>query len=73
MLFKLTRDNTAILHKDCYKLCPELKTLTEKQLLYVILAYDYKSPYFQLPLEERKRTARAQVFKSMEVDPEKNK
>ncbi|MAH46773.1 hypothetical protein CMI37_13170 [Candidatus Pacearchaeota archaeon] len=73
MLFKLTKDNSVILHKDCYKLCPELKALTEKQMLYVILAYDYKSPYVQLPLEERRRTARSQVYKSMEKDPEKKK
>tara|TARA_Y100001951_G_scaffold88783_1_gene80631 strand:+ start:263 stop:790 length:528 start_codon:yes stop_codon:yes gene_type:complete len=73
MLFKLAKDNSVILHKDCYKLCPELKVLTEQQMLYVILAYDYKSPYVQLPLEERRRTARSQVYKSMKMDPEKKK
>ena len=73
MLFKLSKDNTAILHKDCYKLCPSLNGLSEKQMLYVILAYDYKSPYTQLPLEERRRTARAQVYRTLDTDPEKKR
>ena len=70
MLFKLNKDFTVILHPECYKLCPALKTLSEKQMRYLILAYDYDSPYRLLPLEERQRTARAQVYGSVTIDPE---
>ena len=73
MLIKVSKDNTVILHKHYYKLCPSFAALSDKEMLYVVLAYDYKSVYNQLPLEERRRTARAQVYKTLDTDPEKKK
>lgn len=73
MLFKLNKDNTAVLHQECYQLCPALKNLNSKQILYIILTYDYDSPYRLLPLEERRRTAKAQVYGTSDVKPENDK
>lgn len=61
-LFQLDKENSAILHPECAKLCPELKKLTKDELLFVILAYDYKSPYHSFPEDERIRKAERQVW-----------
>lgn len=71
MLFTLIDNNQTILRPECLQLCPPLKVLDNDQALYIILAYDYHSPYHQLPLEERRRTARVQVYGSLDNDPEK--
>lgn len=67
-LFSINKKGTKILHPDAYKLCPELKNLEEDELLAIILAYDYYSPYRQLPLDERLRRAKAQVYKGKDTD-----
>ena len=72
MLFTLTKDNQAIFQPECIQLCQPLAVLNQKQQLYVILAYDYGSPYHQLPKEEWKRTARVEVYRSLDYDPEEN-
>ena len=70
MLFQVSENYQAILRPECYKLSEVFRLLDEKQMLYVILAYDYKSPNHQLPLEERQRTSRVQVYGSLDHDPE---
>jgi len=72
MLFTLTKDNQAVFRPECIQLCQPLAVLNEKQRLYVILAYDYHSPYHQLPKEEWKRTARVHVYGSLDYDPEES-
>jgi len=72
MLFSLTPDNKTILKPECYQLCPPLSNLSEAQVLYLVLAYDYGSPYHQLPKPEAKRSACAHVFGSLKHDPEQN-
>lgn len=57
LLFYIDEKNKAVLHKECVQLCPELRTLDEKELLFIILSYDYNSPYKQFP--ERQRLAKA--------------
>tara|TARA_R110000822_G_scaffold67329_1_gene164018 strand:+ start:6795 stop:7316 length:522 start_codon:yes stop_codon:yes gene_type:complete len=49
--------NNIVLHPDCVKLSPELGLLTDKEVLFIILAYDYNSIYRQFP--ERQRVSKA--------------
>lgn len=62
MLFSIDKKNNAVLHPQAVMLCPELKDLSQEELLYVILAFDYTSPYKQLPELERIRRAKYQVW-----------
>ena len=50
------------MHPDCVKLCPEFAYLDEKEMLCVILAYDYNSPYRQFTEDQRKPRALAHVY-----------
>ncbi len=56
-LFHLNQKGSAVLHPEAVKLCPELRLLTEKEVLFVILAFDYNSIYKQFP--ERQRLTKA--------------
>lgn len=67
-VFSINKKGNKILHPDAYKLCPELKKLEEDELLMIILAYDYHSPFRHLPLDERLRRAKAQVIKGKDID-----
>lgn len=69
-VFKLKNKNSTILYSDAYKICPELKVLSEKELLYIILSVDYDSPSHQFPEEERMRRAKRQVYGEIEESPE---
>lgn len=62
MLFKLNARGNAVLVKEAVKICPEFKNLTDDQLLFVILAYDYFSKFHQFPEDERVRKAKLEVF-----------
>lgn len=62
LLFYIDEKNNAVLRPDCIKLCPELSVLDEQELLLIILAYDYHSPYRQWPEPERKRKAMIHVY-----------
>lgn len=73
-LFYLNSKNTAVLHDECYKLCPDLRMVTKDEILYIILAYDYKSPFHQFPEEDRVLKARRQVWgNDASGDPERKK
>ncbi len=56
-LFFADVKNKIILHPDCASLCPELSLLSEKEILFIILAFDYNSIYRQFP--ERQRLSKA--------------
>jgi len=56
-LFYIDQKNNVLLHSDCVKLSPELGLLTDKEVLFVILCYDYNSIYRQFP--ERQRVSKS--------------
>lgn len=63
LLFYIDPKNEGVvLRPDCYKLHPELSPLDEKELMLIILTYDYYSPYRQFPEPERKRKAVFHVY-----------
>jgi len=69
LLFFIDPKNEGIvLRPDCYKLHPELSPLDEKELLLIILTYDYHSPYRQFPEPERKRKAVFHVYGENELE-----
>lgn len=70
-VFIVNNSNTAILSSDAVKLCPELRKLTEEQVLYIILAYDYiDSPWRRMPLEDRQRLAKRKIWGEKDFNPE---
>ena len=55
-------------------MCPELIDISEDELKYIILAYDYiESPFRKKPLDERKRIAKRKVWKNSRKNPETQK
>lgn len=68
MLFYVDIKNNAVLHPEVVKLCPSLGALDEKEVLYIVLAHDYNSPYKQFPELERRRKAMWHAFGENEVD-----
>lgn len=68
LLFRVNDAKTAVLHPEVIQLCPSLGALDDKEVLYVILAYDYNSPYRQFPEHERKRKAMWDAFGENESD-----
>lgn len=62
LLFYTDLKNNLILRPECVKLCPSFSVLKEKELLYIILAYDYQSPYRNFPEHERKKKAMFHAF-----------
>lgn len=70
-IFTVNNNHTVILSSDAVKLCTELSKLTEEQVLYIILAYDYlESPWRRYPLEDRKRLAKRKIWGENEFIPE---
>ena len=61
-LFYVDEKNNCLLRPDCYKLSPELSVLTEKEVFFIILAYDYQSIYRQFPEHDRIRKAMFHAF-----------
>jgi hypothetical protein len=57
MLFYCDTKNNIVLHPDVVKLSPELGLLTDKEVLFIVLAFDYNSIYRQFP--ERQRLSKA--------------
>ncbi len=70
-VFTVNNSHTIILSNDAVKLCPDLRKLTQDQILYIILAYDYiDSPWRRFPLEDRKRLAKRKVWGEKKFIPE---
>lgn len=61
-VFYIDLKNKKVIHPDAMKLCPELSVLSEEESLYLILAYDYFSPFNQHPEIERQRKAQVMVW-----------
>lgn len=71
-IFRVDSNFQLILSKDAARLCPELVDISEDELKYIILAYDYlESPFRKKPIEERKRIARRRIWKNSRKTPEK--
>lgn len=71
-VFKVDKNFSMIIHPDAYRLVPELKSLDEKDMLYVILVADYiDGPFRKLPIEERKLLAKKKVYGDKAPYPEK--
>lgn len=68
LLFYLDKNCKAILHRDCINLCPSLATLSDEEVMYVILYADYNSPHRQLPEHQRKTKAMFDAFGENEPD-----
>lgn len=62
MLFYIDEDQTTVLHPACVKLCPELAVLSQDDVLFVVLAFDHRSPYRQLPERQRIQKAMMRVY-----------
>lgn len=62
MLFQVDREKKVILNPDAVKICPVLKDISEQDLFFILLAYDYHGPYKQFPEEERFRKASKEVY-----------
>src|SRR5688572_12879309 len=61
-LFSTNKKRTIIIRPEAMQLAPEFSYLDQKEMMCVILAYDYHSIYRQFPEDERKRRAKAHVF-----------
>lgn len=68
-LITINKKGTAVLRPECAQLCPKLKFLDEKELLFVVLAEDYYSLYNQMPEDERRRRAKVHVYGNEDVVP----
>lgn len=67
MLFYTDKKGNALLHKDVYRLCPEFSVLKESEVTYIVLVYDYYSPFSQLEQQDRQRRAEKQLgFENIE-------
>jgi len=70
-VFRLDSEDRAIIHPDAIKLSPDLAKLSNNDVLYIVLAYDYKSPFRQFDLEERKTRAKSAAYlKGLRREPE---
>jgi hypothetical protein len=69
-LFRIDEKNKVVLDKEAIKLCPGLKLLSQQQLLYVILCYDYNQKFHQFSLEERRILAKKETFGDVQLNPE---
>jgi hypothetical protein len=67
-LFYIDEKNALVIRPDCYKLSPELSAVSEKDMLFIILAFDYHSIYRQFPEHERIKKAMFHVYEK--YDPE---
>lgn len=61
-LFSIDPKNNLLLHPEVIKLCPSFNSLSEKEILFVVLYADYSSIYKQFPDHERKRKAMWHAF-----------
>ena len=68
-VFMIDHNFSLIINPEAVKICPVLKKLTEEQILYIVLAYDYTfGPYRRKPLEERKAMAKERIWPNQPDD-----
>lgn len=68
MLFKVDKNNKVLLHPECVKLCPEFNVLSQEEIVFIVLVYDYNSPFSQLIEEERIRRAMFHIWNDNKLD-----
>lgn len=61
-LFSINKKGTLLIHPEAVKLCPELSVLDEREVRFLILAYDYESPFNQQPEADRIHRAKNMVY-----------
>jgi hypothetical protein len=61
-LIHINEKTNQILHPDAVKLFPGFNVLTNDEVLFIVLAYDYNSPYSAFPEEDRLRRASLHVW-----------
>lgn len=70
-VFKMDKNFEVVLNKDAVKLVPELSTLTQDELKYVILVADYvDGPYRKKPIDERRLMAKKNVYGAKKTNAE---
>lgn len=67
-LWKIDKKNHLLLEKDAAKLTKYLKKADEDSLRFIILAYDYESPFKRYPEKDRIRKAKRVVWNKDERD-----
>lgn len=72
MLFRVNKDNQIIIHTQAIKLCPLLRKVSKEDLAYIVMAYDYRSPFHQLPTEDRYRRASDRAYGTIDKVEEAN-
>lgn len=73
-VFKMDGKFEVVLNPDAVKLVPELASLNQEQIRYIILSVDYcDSPLRRLPYLERRKRAARMVYKSSSLKIETSK
>jgi hypothetical protein len=72
LLFRL-RNDKVVLNENCAKLIPEIKSVSEDELLFVVLSVDYYSPYHQYPMAEKLRKASIHTWGEDRMDKYQSK
>lgn len=68
-VFKVNNNYTVVINIEAAKLVPELSSLSQDELLFIILSVDnVDGPYRKLPSEERYLLAKRKVFKEIVID-----
>lgn len=68
MLFQIEKNKKVIINPEAVRLAPKLRDLTEQEILFIILAFDYHSPSHQFPEQERIRRANRYIFGKDDYD-----
>lgn len=71
-LFAFDKKEKVVLNPDAVKLAPGLKKLNAAEFLFIVLAYDYESPYHQFDESERILKAKRAAFGEADTDISKN-
>ncbi len=67
MLFKINKNEKVVVNPEALMLCNALKRLHKiparaKDILYIIYAFDYESPFHKFPEAERIKKAKLHIF-----------
>lgn len=73
MIFKIDENNKAVLNPEIKKLCKSLQKLDEQRFLFIVMAYDYDSPFHRFPEDERKRKAKLYALGASDADMKEDK
>jgi hypothetical protein len=72
-IFRIKDDDSIVIDKNAVLLIPELVKISEKELRYIILVYDwFDSPLRKMPYEMRCNMAKRRVWGNIKRDVEKS-